>query len=121
MLSEAIQSTLQGVITNTSFAMEDEEILVPFCVHREVQRPDREKKGVAGYEYDVEILIIDNTPEAVASKKASIRTALEALEGTTVSSTSIELVDYKNDDPAYDEASRLHTTVLFFIITTSNI
>lgn len=121
MLSAAIQSTVAGVVTNTSFAIEDEEITVPFCVHRELQRPEREKKGITGYVYDVEIGIIDNTPEDVETKKGQIRAAIEALEDTTTEGTGIEIVEYIGDNPAFDEESRLYTTIMSFVITTNNI
>jgi hypothetical protein len=121
MLSAAVQSTLAGIITNTFFAIGDEEIQVPYCVHRELQRPERMKSGVSGYEYDVEIAVIDSSPDAVETSKQSIRTALEALEGTTKESTAIDFVEYLGDEPDHDEESNLYTNVLRFIITTSNI
>lgn len=121
MLSTAIQTALAKIMTNTFFAIGDEEVQAPFCVHSERQRPQRLKSGVTGYEYDVEIAIIDTSPDNVEAKKTSVRTALEALEGTTSESTSIELVEYIDDDPGFDQESKLYMTVITFIISTSNI
>ena len=121
MLSAAIQSTLATIITNTFFAIGDEDIQAPFCVHSETQRPQRLKSVVAGYEYYVEIAVIDTTPDNVETKKTSVRSALEALEGTTTSNTSIESVEYISDDPGFDEESKLYMTVMTFIISTNNI
>lgn len=121
MLSAAIQSTLLGVITNTFFAIGDEEIQAPFCVHTERQAPVRLKSGIAGYEYDCEIAIVDDSPDDIETKKTSVRSALEALEGTTVQSTSIEVVEYLGDDPGFDQESKLYISILRFTIQTSNI
>jgi hypothetical protein len=121
MLSAAIQSTLAGIITNTFFAMGDEDIQAPYCVHREIQHPQRLKSGMSGYEYDVEIAIIDTSPDNVETKKTSVRAALEALEGTMTEETAIEIVEYMGDDPDFDIESNLYTTILSFRIESSNI
>jgi hypothetical protein len=121
MISAALQTTLMGIIPNTFIAIGDEEIAAPFCVHSERQSPVRLKRGVAGYEYECEIAVIDDSPDDVEAYKQSIRTAIEALEGTTASSTSIELVDYLGDDPGFDQESKLYINILRFIIQSSNI
>lgn len=121
MLSAAIQTTLAGIIENTLISIGDEEIAAPFCVHSERQNPARLKSGVAGYEYECEIAVVDDSPDDIETYKQSIRTALEALEGTTTSSTSIELVEYQGDDPGFDQESKLYISILRFLIQTSNI
>ena len=121
MLSTALQSTLAGIITNTFFAIGDEKIAVPFCVHSERQNPVRLKSGVVGYEYEVEIAVIDDSPDDVESLKQQIITAIEALSGTTASSTTIEAAEYLGDDPGFDQESKLYISILRFIIQTSNI
>jgi hypothetical protein len=79
MLSAALQTTLAGIITNTFFAIGDEDIAAPFCVHSERQTPVLLKSGVAGYEYDCEVAVIDSSPDNVETKKKLIITAIEAL------------------------------------------
>jgi len=121
MLSAAVQSTLVNIITNTFFAIGDEEIQTPWCVHSEIQTPERLKKGVVGYSYDVEIAIVDNSPDDIETLKNQVRTAIEALEGTTTQGTGIEIVEYLNDAPDFDQESKLYVNILRFVIQTSNI
>ncbi len=121
MLSAALQTALVGIITNTFIAIGDEDIEAPFCVHSEKQTPVRLKSGVAGYEYECEIAVVDSTPDSIETYKASIRSALEGLEGTTSQGTAIEVVEYLGDDPGFDQESKLYISILRFLIQTSNI
>jgi hypothetical protein len=121
MISEAIQVEVQKVITNTAFAIEGEEIEVPFCVHKEKQTPVRLKSGVSGYENSCELMIIDKLPDSVETLKTRVRTAIEAMEGITISGTAIESVDYLGDDPDFDMQSQMYYTIMNFNIETSNI
>jgi hypothetical protein len=50
-----------------------------------------------------------------------VKTALEAMEGTTVSGTQIESVEYLGDDPDFDTQSQMYYTIMNFNIETSNI
>jgi hypothetical protein len=120
MISAALQTTLAAIIPNTFIAIGDEEIQTPFCVHKERENPQSLKEGISGYEYACEIAIIDDTPDAVETYKQSIISALNALAGTTVSSTQIDMVDYQGDDPDFDIESKLYTTILSFLIETRN-
>ena len=120
MISAAIQSTLTGIITNTYIAIGDEEILTPYCVHQERETPLKLKEGLIGYEYECEIAVIDDSPDSVETYKQSIITALEALAGTTVSGTNILMVDYLGDDPGFDQEDKMYTTIMRFLIETSN-
>jgi hypothetical protein len=120
MISSILQSTLSGIITNTFFAIGDQEIVVPFCVHKEQESPLRLKEGIIGYEYQCEVAIIDDTPDAIETYKESIIAAFEALIGTTVSGTRIDQVDYITDSPDFDTDSKLYTNILTFVIETRN-
>jgi len=120
MISAAIQTTLEGIITDTFIAIGDEDIQVPFCVHQERETPIRLKEGIAGYAYDCDVAIVDDSPDDVNTYKGSIISALEALAGTTVESTVINTVSYEGDDPDFDQESRLYTNILRFYIETAN-
>lgn len=120
MISTAIQSVLVGIIPNTYLAMGDENIVVPYCVHKERGTPQYLKAGISGYSYECEIVIIDDLPEAIETLSVSIKTALEALVGTTSSNTKIESVVFEGDEPDYDTESKLYLTVMRFTIETSN-
>ncbi len=120
MISAALQTTLAGIITNTFFAIGDEDIQVPFCVHREDETPMRLKEGIAGYAYDCEIAIVDDSPDDIDTYKGSIISALEALAGTTVESTVINTVSYEGDAPDFDQESKLYINILRFYIETDN-
>lgn len=120
MISQAIQTACVGVIPNTYFSMGDENIVAPYCVHRESGEPLYMKGVIAEYSWDVEIAIIDDDPADVESLGESIRTAINALEGTTSSGTNIQDVTYLGDSPEFDEEENLYVTLLRFTITTTN-
>lgn len=120
MISAAIQSTLIAIIPNTFMAMGDEEIVTPYCVHKESSVSEYLKEGLSGYSYTCEVLIIDEFPEAVETLAMSVIPALEAQAGTTVNDTSIDAVTFDGDDPDFDIESKLYINVLKFTIETSN-
>lgn len=121
MLSAALQSKLIAIVPNTFMLMGDEDVATPYCVHEERQRPVWLKKGVAGYEYDCEIALVADLPDVVETYKGQIRTALEAMEGTTVEGTAVELVEYLGDDPGFDVESKEYINISRYLIQTSNI
>lgn len=120
MISAAIQSTLANIITNTFMIMADENIITPYCVHRESGEPIYLKAGIVGYEYKVEVVIIDDTADKVETLVQSTKNALIALEGTTVQSTTISSVTWVGDEPDYDTEDHMYTSVITFIIQTTN-
>ena len=120
MISAAIQSVIQNIIPNTYSIMGDEEILTPYCVHKETGTPEYLKAGISGYSYSVEIAIIDDTPDKVETLIQSVKNAIIALQKTTNSSTSIDAVAWESDTPSFDSESRLYINVLTFTILTSN-
>jgi len=120
MISQAVQKAIQAVIPNTYFAMGDEEIITPYCVHKESGTPEYMKEGLLGYSYATEVIIIDDLPEKVEALGRSVITALAALQGTTSMGTKIEAVTFDGDDPDYDSESRLYVTLLRFTIATNN-
>jgi hypothetical protein len=120
MISTAIQSTVQAIIPNTFDVYGDEQISLPICLHREKGTPILLKAGLAGYSYAVEIEIIDKTADAVEVLVQSVKTALEALAGTTVSSTVFETVNLEDENPDFDTENRLYSNILQFTINTAN-
>lgn len=120
MVSAAIQSTLVAIIPNTYLAMGDENIITPYCTHKEVATPDYVKEGICGYSYDCEILIIDDTPEKVETLVQSVKDAMLALTGTTVSGTIIELVVWDGEEPDFDIESKMYINILKFSVQTLN-
>ena len=120
MISAAIQSTLLGIIPNTFFAIGDEKIITPFCVHKESGTPINLKSGLVGYTYQCEVVIIDDLPEKVETLVMSVKAALEALAGTTVSTTIIDAVTFEGDDPDFDTEDKMYINILRFTFETSN-
>jgi len=120
MISTALQATLVALIPNTFLAMGDEEILTPYCVHKETGTPEYLKSGIAGYSYSCEVLIIDDLPEKVETLVQSVQAAILALEGTTVNDTTFESVILEGDDPDFDIESKMYINILTFTIETSN-
>jgi hypothetical protein len=120
MISTAIQSTLAAIIPNTYFALGDEEIVTPYCVHKESGIPEYLKIGIVGYSYSCEIAIIDDTPEKVETLVQSVKNAILALDGTTVSSTSFKGITWEGDEPDYDSESKMYVNILSFTILTLN-
>lgn len=120
MISTALQSTIAAIIPNTYFAMGDEAIITPYCVHKESGVPEYLKVGIVGYNYNGEIVIIDDTPEKVETLVQSVKNAILALDGTTVSSTSFKGITWEGDDPDYDPESKMYINILRFTILTLN-
>ena len=120
MISTGIQTTLTAIIANTYLALGDENIAAPFCIHKENGKPIYLKAGLCGYEYAVEILVDALTPEVVETKVQAIKTAIEALAGTTLSSTVYESVTFESEEPDYDTESKMYTNILSFTINTAN-
>jgi len=120
MISAAIQTAIAAIIPNTYTAMGDEEIITPYCVHKESGEPQYLKAGIVGYEYQCEVAIIDDTPDAVELLVQSVKNAILALAGTTSSSTAISSVTWLADDPDFDPDARMYISLLKFLIHTTN-
>jgi hypothetical protein len=120
MISTAIQSAIVGIIPNTYLAMGDEQILTPYCVHKETATPEYLKEGIIGYSYLCEIAIIEKNPEALETLIQSVKNAIIALAGTTASSTKFDSVIWDSDDPDFDMESKMYTNIIRFTIETSN-
>jgi hypothetical protein len=120
MISTALQSTIEAIIPNTYLAMGDEGITVPYCVHKEAATPEYLKSGIVGYSYVCEVAIIDTLPEALETLVQSVKNAIIALEGTTVSSTKFDSVIWDGDEPDFDIDSKMYINILKFTIETSN-
>lgn len=120
MIGEAIQKKLATVIPNAYNEVGDEGIKAPFCTHSEKETPLRNKAGISGYEYAVEILIANKTADLVKSQSVLIIAAIEALQGTTDEGTTIRGVTYEGDDAGFDRESRLYGNLITFTIETSN-
>lgn len=130
MIGEAIQSALVAIIPNTFAEVMNEESAAPYCLHTEKETPVKLKEGLCGYTYNVEVFIVDQTPDLVKALSVSAISALEALEGTSYplaedleegeTATTIDEVIYEGDDPGFDPESRLHGNLLTFTIETLN-
>lgn len=120
MIAEAIQATLEAIIPNTFSSIADEETEIPFCVHTEKDTPEYLKEGISGYTWNCEIALVHSTPDLVESLAMLIKTAMEALAGTTNHTTIIETVSYEGGDQGFDETSRSYLKTLEFIINTKN-
>ena len=120
MISDAIQQTLSAIIPNTYMSMGDEKIITPYATHKETGVPNYGKSGIMSYTYQVEVLIIDDTPDKVEQLLQSCKNSLLALEGTTVAGTGIEMVIWESDDPDFDIESQMYISVSTFTIDTSN-
>jgi hypothetical protein len=120
MISTAVQSTLETIIANTCMVMGDEEIQCPYCVHKEEIAPVYLKEGVVGYSVNCEVVIIETTPEEVEILAVAVLSAMLALSGTTVESTTIDSVTHEGDSPDFDTDSKLYLNILRFTIETSN-
>lgn len=120
MISAAVQSTLVAIIPNTFLAMGDEDVATPYCTHKETGEPEYVKEGICGYSYDCQVIIVDDTPEKVETLVQSVKNAMLALTGTTVSSTYIELVVWEGEDPDFDMEDKMYYNILSFTIKTLN-
>ena len=121
MISEAIQEALESVIENTYQTIGDENITTPFCVHEESDEPIRLKEGIVGYEYKVEVAIIDTTPDSCIELASSGVSVIMALENTTSHGTRIEGISYDGSNPGFDQQTKEYIRILQFTIQTGNL
>jgi hypothetical protein len=115
MISAAIQTIISAIIPNTFMAMGDEEILTPYCVHKETGTPEYVKAGISGYSYMCEVAIIDDTPDKVEALVQSVKDAIIAQ-----ASVAFDSVVWEGDEPDFDMESKMYINVLKFTIETSN-
>ena len=120
MISEAIQTKVAGVVTNTFIHIAPETAVAPFAVHSEAGVPLRTKEGIEGYEYDVNVIIVTASASQRETYAAQVIAAIEALSGTTTNSTAVDEARYISDNPAFDEELELYGTNMFFKVITSN-
>lgn len=120
MIGEAIQKKLAAVIPNAYNEIGDEGIKAPFCTHSEKESVRRNKEGISGYEYTVEILIANKTADLVKAQSVLVIAAIESLQNTTDEGTVIKGVTYEGDDAGFDRESRLYGNLITFTIETSN-
>jgi hypothetical protein len=122
MISTAIQAKCSNIIKNTFFVMGDEAIKVPYCVHREVLSDIfRNKETIHLYNWDVEVVIIHNSPDALGSYAASIISAIEGLAGTTTNNTTFTASKFEGTEPDFDTKDRLYINILKFNIDSINL
>jgi hypothetical protein len=120
MITSAIQGKLAAIIANTYTLVGDEEIVTPYCVHRENGTPIYLKEGMIGYNYDCEVAVIADLPDEIETYAAQIITGMESLAGTITSGTTVNTVTFTGDEPDFDYEDRLYTNILRFIIETTN-
>lgn len=119
MIIEAIQATLSPVLTTYS-RVAPQEVETPFCVHDADSVPVRTKNGIVGYVYTVRVLLVCASTADIITYTDSIKSALEAIAGTTVSNTAIEAVYFDDDNIEYNTVYGWHENNITFTIETKN-
>jgi len=120
MITQAIQGKCKAVMPQSYTSIGDENFNAPYCVHRENATPEYMKGVIVQWIYECEIAIVCVDPADLESNATSIRSGIEALEGTVTNGTTIQDVTYLGDTPDYDQEEKLYVTLLRFQITTKN-
>lgn len=119
MLLDALHTTMNPVL-DAHLLVGDIEAELPFCVYRAVPEPVRDKTGITGYIYVVEVGIIDNNPDDVNNYTESLTTAMLAMAGT-INETEIEKVLLTDESGFYySHADNVYMNDLEFKVFTKN-
>jgi hypothetical protein len=119
MITEAVQGKLDAIITSYAH-IAPEDVTAPFCVHIEKGVPIRTKKGIEGFTWDIEVVLIALDPASRETYTQSIIAALESMSGNTINNTIVDEATYVSDTPLFDEETLLYGTNILFNVISSN-
>ena len=119
MILQALHSTLNPILSAHPL-IGDIEADLPFCVFRADALPMIQKAGICGYDYVVNIGIIDNTIESVNSYTEQITSAMRSLKGE-ISGTNIYAVIQTDESGIfYENENSIYENDLEFKVFTQN-
>ena len=120
MITEAIQEKLVAILPASYAQIAPESAEAPFIIHIEKGDPIRTKGGLAGYNYEVTVILVALDPATRETYTAQIISAIEAMAETTIKSTNVIESFYVSDTPMYDEETDLYGTNILFSVISSN-
>ena len=119
MIIEAIHTTVNPILTAYPL-VGDIEATLPFCLYKATPEAVRDKTGIIGYVYTVEIGIIAKRISEVNTYTPTIINAIKAMTGT-INDTEITSVIHTDESGVYYLApDEVHVNDLEFKIFTNN-
>jgi predicted class III extradiol MEMO1 family dioxygenase len=120
MILQAIHSKISGVC-HCYPLLGDIESTTPFAVYTADQTILRDKTGIAGYEYIVGIMVVDEDLSETISVGTSIKSQINGLENTTVMNTTFDKVHLYSENQRFDEKALCYINDIEYKILTKNV
>jgi hypothetical protein len=119
MILEALHTTINPILSAHPL-IGDIEAELPFCLYKADAEVIRDKTGIIGYSYLVDVGIVATDIGTVNTHTQTITAAIVAMSGT-INSTIIEAVIHTNESGVYfATADQVYINDLEFKIFTKN-
>lgn len=119
MILDALHTTINPIVTAYPL-VGDIDAETPFSFFRAIPTPLRTKDGIIGFEYLVEVGIVDRDPDTVDTLTETVKTAVLAMTGT-IAGTEIEHVLFTDESGIYFlEPDQAYENDLEFKVSTKN-
>jgi hypothetical protein len=120
MILQALNNIL-GEVMEAHPLIGDIDAELPFCVFKADAQPYRTKDGVCGYDYVVNVGIIDDEIGSINTYTDSIISAMIAQRNTTISGTEIYAIIQTDESGVYYEnENNVYMNDLEFKVFTKN-
>ncbi len=119
MILEALYGTLNPIVP-AHVLIGDIEAELPFCVFRADAAPARQKAGICGFEYVVNIGVIDNAVASVNSYSVQVIEAIEKLKGSVSGTDIIASIQTDESGIYYENENNVFMNDLEFKVFTKN-
>lgn len=119
MILQALHTTLNPILP-AHVLIGDIEAELPFCVFRADASPARQKAGVCGYEYVVNVGIIDNEVKSVNNYSVQIINAIQNMNGSVSGTDVIAAIQTDESGIYYENENNVFMNDIEFKVFTKN-
>lgn len=119
MILQALHTTLNPILS-AHVLIGDIEAELPFCVFRADASPARQKAGICGFEYVVNVGVIDSDVDSVNNYSVQIIDAVQAMQGTVSGTDIIAAIQTDESGIYYENENNVFMNDLAFKVFTKN-
>jgi len=120
MILQELHTAINAVI-NAYPITADIEATAPFAAYTVDYVTLKDKAGIASYDYAVRVAVVDDSLSNCITQSASIKTAVEALEGVTGLSTTFDSVRLRSENQRYDGDLGYYINEIEYRVLTANV
>jgi hypothetical protein len=120
MILQELHTAINAVI-NAYPITADIEATAPFAAYTADHVTLKDKTGVCGYEYTVRIAVVDDSIANCITQSASIKSAVESLEGATGLSTVFDAIFLQSESQRLEDESGLYINEIEYRVLTTNV